>query len=444
MDNSLKKVRSHIVWAVALGLVLIFAFVLRFVALDSIPIILSADEYDNLRTVINTFRSPEGIWKLNWNGSSILNTYFIGIGWVLGGKTYASIKFASIIFSVFSILAFSVVSYKLTKSQILSVASTIALAGNAAFLNFSRSAWENIFNALPSTILAYYVLKIAKGTRLTNLDVAVISASLAGSFYFYHAGKIVMGVFVVIWVAFILYRKKWSQMKVFVRVAITTFALCLPGIVGIILNPIDAFDRIRTVSIFNQEHALELLLNNIQNNVLALFYWTNNNARYGALGDVFSFPVNILILLFVSFLLLKHRSLFLYFIFSFLLTQVFSNHTPDLARGVHLIPTIYLGIILGFSTMVHTSVSNSVHKHILVGIFCACLAFGTAIEISRYFSHSTKADTVKVRRPGIHMAQYDDWLQMAESMATLGKEVSLNADEWEILYKTRYANTINR
>lgn len=418
---------------VSVSAVILITVFCRVWLLDELPGNVTADEYDTLRTIVFLQESPSYLKTgFNWNGSSVISAHLIDLGWTLGGRTFASIKYSSIVLSTLSIIAFFITSYKVTRSYLIATTASIALAGQAAFLNFSRSGWENIFNALPAVVLGYYTYKLDKKLGLTTIDYLVLLATLTSSIYFYHPGKILVLVFMVIWFLTYVSHRLWRET---LDISLLVFCLLLasvPFLVALYHHPVAGLDRIRAVNIFTQSNYTELIWQNIQNNTGALFYWTSNGGRYAPIGQVFHFPLNLLLVMGMVFSSIKYKKTFFFLVGSFLIVQILSHQTPDVSRAVHLIPVFFFTALLGFEYVLTHGISSSWARSVLI-VICSLVFLATGyLDFGRYLSFINNPTTFNARKPGVKRADYNIWIDTMRQSAQTGGSAYMNADTWEL------------
>lgn len=426
-------------WHLYVGIVLLatFSIWIRLLALDTYPSNITADEYDTMRTVITLWGENQDKPAFNWNGSSLLNPYLIGLGWFWGGQTFVAIKYASIAMSTIAVVTLFIIGLRVSKSFILSFSLALACSANPAFLNFSRSAWENIFNAFPTLLLAYYIYKIESKKFISDIDLALISVCLTLSVYFYHPGKVVFVVFLLFWMSNVIIQKKW---KLLIQTLLALTAVCLlsiPYMVCTLQDPINGIHRITTVSIFAQNNAEMLLQKNIETNALALFHWENNNVRYGPLGTVFPFPIQLALLLLVPLIVPRYKSSFLFWAFSFLIVQILSNNTPDLARGIHLMGVYHFVIMLGLIEFKRL-VKHSKRSILIIHLSFVLVTIGSGyLGLTRYFEYISDEHTAHMRRPAVHMSTYETWKDTMYEQLIRSGTIEMNASQWEDLYEIK-------
>ena len=415
---------------VILSLTMLLCLVVRISSLDSIPPNVTADEGDTLRTYIHLSKQFPSLLTLNWNGSSSVNTYLVGSLWTLGGETLASIKYASVIMSMIALLLFYLIILKISRNALLASLATTALSTNVAFLNFSRAGWENVFTSVPLLILVYILHNASFPLKPKYMFLFILSMVM--SMYLYHPGKILFVVSYIWFIVSLLCAKTTLRRKLkdIVLVSVVVCILSLPIIYSTLSPTTNGISRINNVSVLNTDKPLYNLAHNVVVNTRALFVWDNNNLRYGMKGTVLNYPILIIYLISFALALLHQRKALLFFCLNFLIIQIFSQHTPDIARGVHLIPMMYYLIVVAVvSFQQWTSKSTMVIQGIYKGFYILVLisfAFATLYDMRQYILFATDAETIESRRPAVQMKDYTLWRD-----ATRKDPLGLNLYKWE-------------
>lgn len=415
----------------------------RTVNIGKIPGNLSPDEIDTLRTFIEFIhRQNPKITGYNWNGAPFLNAYLIGWFWLASGKTYAGIKIASIIFSTLAVLAFYIYSKKITKNNGLRLLGSLLLATDPWFLNFSRSGWENIFNAFTLMLVLIGLEKLKKNKlNLTPLLLLIIGSTLG--FYFYHPGKLFIPV-TFIFITFNFF-KKTTRINLFYFLAfiISTGALILPQLISMASpsNQLRSLGRIKNVSVLHYSDTKKEVIKNVKKNVSGFLFFRKKdfniglNSRYVPLDD------NIIYYLLVPFYLLgliislkKHKKLLALYFLTLLPIQIFSRGTPNAARAVHVVPVIYAFILIGINWITNkiNQFSNKIFilkplLPVLIFIFLVSTCF---INVKRYFLWIQNEKTLKGREPAIWREEYYEWLS-ATRKAVKEKGTSFSVYDWK-------------
>lgn len=420
--------------------ILVFSLWSRIFLLDTIPNNVTADEGDNIRHFMALSNRPFNIYSFNWNGSSALNSYILGEMWTLGGHSFSAIKYASIIMSLITLMLFFYIVYVQMKiNAYLSTLLTLALSFNVAFLNFSRSGWENIYNSIPTLLLSF--LFCQEKPRPTKGNFLIFVLAEVSSFYFYHPGKILL-VTGFLWFAYSLLSNKTENSKTKLNfLLLSIVGILIPisfGIYAIVANQNQALNRIQSVSLFNDPNAAFLFQQNVVSSIKAIFYWTNNNLRYGNSGTVLSIPTLVIFILALPFVWLKYRKVLLFFIANFLIIQIFSRDTPDLARGIHLVPLMYLCIAAGLNTALSFCVSSLKMRRVLILITTLILSYSVITGMRDYIQFITTSNTMAERKPSVMRNEYTEWKTTIEK-----NPPGMSLGEWELYIRSRNSSGIS-
>lgn len=417
-------------------LTMLLCFVVRVASLDFIPSNVTADEGDTLRTYLYLKQQPISIFSLNWNGSSAVNTYLIGSLWTAGGESFESIKYASISMSMIALLGFYLIVLKISKNPLLTSLATTALSTNVAFLNFSRSGWENVFTSIPLLLLVYILNH--KPFPLKFRDTALFVIAMVVSMYFYHPGKVLFAIS-YIWYFVRLIRSQISLRRKLRNIVVISAILCalgMPLLYSTLSPNTNGIGRISNVSIFNTSNPPQEFAHNLVVNTKAIFLWENNNLRYAAGGTVLNPLILVLYLVSFVFALFFNRKILIFLLSNFLIIQTLSTRTPDVARAVHLIPLIYYLIIM---TIVGLKQRVKKLKQPIKGVYSvfyiivlASLALSTLYDMRQYILFATNPETIEARRPAVRIVDYADWLSMTKQ-----SPLSISLSQWENLVKTR-------
>jgi 4-amino-4-deoxy-L-arabinose transferase-like glycosyltransferase len=129
-----------------LGLLVLFAFVLRVYRLGTFPDTVLADEADNAQSAVQILygRSPEnGFFGFDWTPQPAFSIYKEATFISIFGFNIMAMRLPSAIFSTLALIPF----YLLLRRQLTIISSfsaSILLATSVWYLNFSRSGWNNI------------------------------------------------------------------------------------------------------------------------------------------------------------------------------------------------------------------------------------------------------------------------------------------------------------
>lgn len=419
-------------------LVFFSSLILRSIWLDSLPYNLNPDEADNLTTyLLAKHTNNPSLLGFNWNGAPAINIYLIGFFWELFGKSFFGLRFLSALLSSLSILVFFVLSRKVTKNPALAFIFSLSLATNPWFLNFSRSGWENVFNALTLMIifLGFYFLYLKQSFKMALF--LLILGSVA-SFYFYHPGKLFFPAVVLILLIIPNLKKLKAHLFTFFLFFLISFLLILPQLKSMLTQPVKSFDRLQAVSIWKKPNSSQLFKNNLKRNLDGFLFFKRAsfidhlNLRYIPLN---SNPLQPFLIPFyltgLGVASIKYPYLLIFYLIVLLPVQIFSLDTPNAARAVHVVGAIYFFTLLGANFLLRKLSSLkplSCQSVFFIFIFLTLIISLSDAKI--YYQWISSAQTLKAREPAIWKNEYQAWLlTLEESIKSQG--VGFNVSEWK-------------
>ncbi|PIZ64597.1 hypothetical protein CO051_05595 [Candidatus Roizmanbacteria bacterium CG_4_9_14_0_2_um_filter_39_13] len=429
-------------------IIFFFALLVRIVFLDSIPGNINPDAIDTLRTYIwdssHATLSPVGF---NWNGASAINTIIIGTSWKLFGESIFGLRLPSALFSSLSIAVVFYLGYMITKNLWLTFAFALATATNSWFLNFSRSGWENVWNSL-SVMLIALGLNFFISKRLYKAGSLLVGVGSLLGLYFYHPGKMLFPVAMLILFVYSIAFKA-NKLSAILYLFITVFAvsiLFIPQFISIVQNPETATNRISTVSINN--HYDVSPSEQIKRNLIGFSLFRPQDFNFGSWSRYISdqeYPIYPIITLLywlgIIVSLIKFPYLSVFYLLSILPVELLSQHTPDAARAVHIVPMIFLFALIGCSVLIDWLdkflQSKSTIWKLLPTATATCFVIVVAFfQLSWYFSWIQKSQTLESRQPAIWLDEYDIW--ETDISYFIEKDKNYNIDEWRDIKNTNY------
>ncbi len=439
----MKNKRQNMLKVLSLIILAGITILVRAVKMGSIPGNLNPDEVDTLRTFIEfTYHQNPKITGYNWNGAPFLNAYLIGSFWLASGKTYAGIKIISIIFSTLTVLAFYLYSKNITKNNILRLLGSLLLATDPWFLNFSRSGWENIFNAFALMLILIGLEKLKKN-KPSLIPLLLLSIGSVLGFYFYHPGKFFIPI-IFIFIVFNFFKKTIKiNLFHFLVFIIFTGILILPQLISATSpnGQLQPFGRIKNVSVLHYSDSKKELAKNVKKNVLGFLFFKKEDFNGGLNSRYVPLDSNIIYHLLVPFYLLgliislkKHKKLLAFYLLALLPIQIFSRDTPNAARAVHIVPAIYAFILIGINWITNkiSQFSNKpfILKFFLPLLISAFLGSICLINTRKYFSWIQNEKTLRAREPAIWKEEYYEWLS-ATKKAVEGRGASFSVQKWK-------------
>lgn len=422
-----------------LVLIICISLITRFWLLGSIPANIQPDAADTIRFYLISQLHPDAREvQFNWNGAPAVNMLLIGYGWELFNRSIVGLRFATALFSAIAVVLFYLFTRKIGVEKLFAFLISISLAVHPWYLNFSRSGWENIFNAV-NTVLAMiglYEFIHQKNYKL-SLPFLILASTLA--FYFYHPGKLYFPA--IFFILFIHTVNKWNKtvLQYLVLYTVLTLSIILPLFLKTIRSRDVATNRIQAVSVIGKP---VLLKENVKNNIPGfLFYHPDyfqgylNNRYLPNSERIFNVGYVALYLLGIILSLRRHWYIPLLFVLLLLPIQLLSIHTPDAARSVHIVPIIFLFILIGLNGIYQVICRRITNKQIILFVFSSFIFFVTIHDGMRYAIWIDDAQTLSAREPAVWKSEYGIWLDyQIKSVQENGRGVTVG--EWKEIKKT--------
>lgn len=432
--------------AIAFGLLVLVAFVLRVAWLGTIPGNITADEADNLTTIFKIqVTGDPGLFGLDWKPQPAMSMYvFSAFMWVFGDDIFG-MRMASVVLSTLALLPFYALARRVVQ-PVAALGGAALLATGLWYLNFSRSGWENVHVALFS-LTAAWALTVALERRQLRWF-AVAGAAAALGLYGYFAGRLIL-------VALLAYAplafwwaqgRRWTVLAGYVVMILTAAVLFLPQVPAI-REDRDLFNR-RTdaIYIFNQDRPymgetskFGIVKAQVSRNLKGFFLFDGDvfrSGRYGPKGETLYDPLTGLLL--ISGLVLgiyywRKTGLWWMLLFVPLIgTQIPSIRTPDGARALIAAPFMYLFIALPLDAMLNVARGRG-RRIALTGVVAGVLLL-SVFNVWSYFSWVQSPETIEAREPAIELADYDLWRDtLRAGFAQNGP--SFHVREWDTIIR---------
>lgn len=435
--------KREIVWGAGIFTV---CLALRLIYLGSIPASLNPDEADTLQTFLFArYTGEPSLFGLNWNGAPALNTYLIGLGWEIFGKSIFGMRFASALITAVSCAVFFWFVHEITQERILALGVTLSLATHPWFLHFSRSAWENAWNALPVLGIAIGLFYLYEKQSVSRGFTLLILSSAAG-IYLYHPGKLfapAVLLVLLIGMPFSAYRIDPKWLLIF---AILVGLLSAPQLLSLRGHEISSWDRIRRVSIFSREDPQKAFFENIARNAWGLLFFLPEDFHVGLNGryipsDKPPLTPLLTVLYVMGLVIALVRFPYLLLVYSLILlpVQIFSMGTPNAARGVHAVPMIFLFVTLGLRHGYEAAKTLEAPYPTLVQVATIVGALLVSFyQVTIYGQWIQNPVTLEAREPAVPHEEYVLWIQTLEERIQADKGF-LNVGEWKRLRRVQRA-----
>jgi len=408
---------------IALALLLIFSLGIRVWKLGAFPDTVSPDEADTIRDAIRIAYSvhPEhGFFGFDCKPIPAFSSYlFAGFVRVFGENLFA-LRLPSALFSTLALLPF----WWLVRRQFDAMAAfgaTFLLATNLWFLNFSRSGWENIHIAL--WMLAAMVCLVKMLDLVSTVKFWALGATIFSTLglYGYFGGRLIL-VSSVVFLLGVAFTSPFLRKRALISticMGVGTCLLFLPQALTIRQHYERFNQRTAAVLIFHspqwQQDPVGTARAQLVNN--ATGFWRgepNQTPRYTPAGQPLLDRVTGLLLLcgmLASVFVARYRKKletrlwWTMLLVSWAATQLLSVGTPDGARGVAWMPTLFFFVALSLDLLVRLFNKKPVVSRVLaLGIF--------ALGIFNLFSYvhwQSDSNTREARRPYLQGAEFEAW-----------------------------------
>lgn len=345
------------------------------------------DEPANLRDIDKIFNlGSYNILDFHWDFSKSQLVYLPAlslIGLLGRHESFLALRLTSSLLSLLALIPFFFIVKSLT-NRAISFATTLLLSFSYYYLQFSRVGWNDIIGVTCLGLYLIWFLEIA-GRKKSVFWSALGGIVAAIIFYSYRGGAIILAVS-----PFYLFYVLWSQRvskKVFVKVvasfATVAILLSLPWALKISRNWEKYNLRFRVVSIKNasipyhgltkrEEISKYQVLTSIKSWVFldAVDGGREENPRYLPLKEP---PVNTFVR--IGFLLGLLASLvkpkkvavwLLIYILGIIFGQILTVDPPNGARGLIMLPAIYIFFAVGFYKLYEMTRKNKLFLAFLI------------------------------------------------------------------------------
>ncbi|MGE5463207.1 MAG: hypothetical protein ACM3PS_07625 [Syntrophothermus sp.] len=444
-----------------LGLVLLAAFALRVYRLGSFPDTVLADEADNAQDSIRILYGqppPNGFFGLDWTSQPAFSAYKEAAFLAVFGINVMAMRLSSAILSTLALLPF----HLLLRRQLsipASLLGTILLATDVWYLNFSRSGWNCIdicFYMLMAMLFLMWGLD-----ALPQLDGAHpfkwMHFAAAGFFcalglYGYPAGRaITLAVIAFAPIALLFNRRYIKRVLLGYGLLLLVEAVVFaPQALYIARNWEHFNGRSSVVLIFNdpeyQANPSGTLLHQMRTNLRGPWDGrVNNTAQYSPVGepqlDRITGLLTLAGMLLTFFSAARRRQpetwlWWLMLLAGWVLTQLFTVHTPNGARGIGYMPTLvyFAGVSLDAILLTLLSASGRisslpVFKSIPLAAVSLLVLFAGYANVTHYIRWQNTPRTRQDRYLYLTVGEFPAWAKDTIDRA-IQKQSSSNVGQW--------------
>ena len=434
--------------ALALGGVVIFALVVRAVALGTLPPNVTADEADNLQVAyhIAVGQAGPGFFGLDWKPAPAFSVYLMTAFMYVFGWSIAGMRMASAVLTSLAIIPFYLVARQVCSAG-ASLAAAFLLSTGLWYLHFSRSGWENAQIGLFALLAAWSLTRGLQTRRLAWYALAGLWCALG--FYGYFAGRAIV-LSLLAYLPFALWQHRPQARRVVLGYAVMLLvcAIVFAPQVPSIVNNWDYFDkRTQTIAITSVQLPYlgartmpEVFVGQIERTVRAFWLLDGavvNNSRYFLPGKpIFDTLTAILFAVGLVAGAIAWRRLALWWCLMVVplgVTQILSTGTPDLARAVGVAPVLYLFVAYGFEQLAPRPGSP---RRVLQLAVVVLLPWAAFTNLSGYVNWVSSPEVADRRRPAVEVAEFDVWQSLQLQEAAAGRR-GFTAGQWEDM-RARY------
>ena len=435
--------RAEYIYLIILVIVCSIALGVRLYRLGSFPANLMADEADNLGVIYTILaHSGPGPFGLDWKPSPAFSMWVASIFVYFAKNDLLGLRLPSALFSVLALP----ITYLLYRRYIHPVAAILALtlmSFSVWYLNFSRSGWENV-NVVLLTSLALLLLHKALEKKQWKWWILTGFITSLGLYSYFSGRAILLSLIAYAPIAILLHRKQVTRIVAgYGLLIITAIALFIPQLPSIAADPARFNIRAERVSVLNAAEdgyfghygIGSILLYQIQRNARFFFDGSvmggpaysppeqplkDTRPRYSPFGKPLLDPVTALLFalgMILSLFCLRNSSIWwVSFLVPWFFTQVLSINTPDAARGIGMIPSIYFFVGLALDKIIAVFKNNKARSvAIVISTFIiASISIWNTIE---YFNWASSPEFLEAREPAVPLSQFEQWSKVQQQRA---------------------------
>lgn len=410
---------------------LIVALCVRLYRLDSVPGNVTADEADFFQEVYRVLEVGAPSWFYQGQPASLSPLGIRPMAWSvqLFGDDISGLRMYSVILSLATLVPFFVLA-RHRFSFLTAVTATLLLATNVWFLHFSRTAWANMNAALLATgVMCCLQLGLERGRWWWFVGAGVFIGFGPWAYVSARLLPFIAAAFFPI--ALFIYRDQRRRVLWGFGIAgIVALVIAAPVINKLLTD--DYWDeytfRSRIVSIFHSRPNSEawdmvpeqtkdtakgfLLLSNEDN----LFRSSTESNRYAPRdGDLVDPIARGLFYLGLVAAIWQWRKTALWWLVLLvpLSFQVFSVGTPDGARGLIVVPAIFLFVALGLETLVSVVKRWLPQRPALLAAGGVAVVLGAGAlgvwNVTRYFDWMESDYALAERGPAVDNDEFESW-----------------------------------
>jgi 4-amino-4-deoxy-L-arabinose transferase-like glycosyltransferase len=434
--------------AAAVGTILTAGLILRLWKLDELPPVFFHDECDNAANAMQILLgSGPGLYGLDWKPQPAFAVHLIALSLWACGPSVLAVRLPAALFGTAGLLVFYWVARQAVR-PLPALLAMFLLSTHVGYLHFSRTGWENVQTCFYALLAMGSVRQAMRSGNLAWWLLAGVSSGLAALTYF--AGRLVL----------LACLGQATLCMVFARGSrlqrLRGFALLLGAYLATVaplaptlLEDWTLFQR-RTSSVLitrelPDDVSLEMgIARFVERSACALQFVVDGSVyrdeRYFPPDRPLLDPVRAA--LFVAGALvacLRFRAFSLWWLMlllPYLLTQGLTTGTPNLARGILVLPMLHLFMALGLDVALRHGAGR---WRILSAAALALTLWLGGSNVASYLGWARSAPLRAVLQPAVELADFEEWWAYQEAHITRS-EVPPHVGLWLEHQRERRAN----
>jgi len=422
----------------ALVVIMAAALAIRLWALGSVPQLFFHDECDNTVNAIEILQGKgSGFFGLDWKPQPALGVHQIALSLKLFGPSVTAIRLPSAVLSVVALLPFFLVARRVT-GPVPALLSALLLACNLGYLHFSRTGWENVQVGLYTLIAIDAVHRAESRGNLLWWIVAGFAAAVGA--YIYFGGRAIVA-FLLAYAPLAFLRAQGARGRVALGTALLllTFILCLAPLYPTLRNNWAGFNNRTRAVLITQELPPNATAADVARKLLmsggtaarGLFDGRmSNQPRYHPMGRPFLDGLGnglLFVGLVASLLRLRDTALWwLVLLIPFAMTQMLTTGAPNLARGIALLPIVYLFVALAMWAL-ERLVGR--WRRIVQVALVPVVIYSAGTNVRDYFKWADSYQLTGPLFPAVQLADFPAWWDFQNEWIRANRGF-FNVDQW--------------
>lgn len=411
------------------ALTLLLALGLRLAGLGSVPTVFFCDECDNAVFAVRVLEGKgPGLYGLDWKPQPALAVHLMALSCAVAGPSLTSLRLPSALLGALSLLPFFLLARRAC-TGLPAVLATGLLALHPAYLHFSRSGWENIQICFWGLLAMEAVARAETRQQPIHWIGAGICAGIGALTYF--AGRAIAIYLGLEALALVLFSRGRRRAALAGLAGLCGgFALIVGPLLPTVLDNWELFQR-RPSKLFignflPAEAGLPELAAAVAAKAASSLEMLGMRAlehtpRYFPTDRRLLDPATGALALLGLAASLRARAptrlWWLALFVPFLLTQALTVDAPNLARGIGLLPVVYLFVALGMSTLL---AMLGRHRRWGQAAMLALAAVLGADGASHYFRWAQSPALAAALQPAVEREDFGLWWKFQQASVRAG------------------------